>query len=35
MAALQNVLGLGSQREPTTHEEILAEEPATARRAAE
>jgi|SRR5665647_507514 len=35
MAAFQRVLGLGSQQEPTTHEEILAEGPAAARRAAE
>ena len=35
MAAFQRVLGLGSQQEPTTRAEILAEGPATARRAAE
>jgi hypothetical protein len=35
MAAFQRVLGLGSQQEPTTHAEILAEGPAAARRAAE
>jgi len=29
------VLGLGSQQGPTTHEEILAEGPGAARRAAE
>jgi len=35
MAAFQRVLGLGSQQEPTTYEEILAEGPGAARRAAE
>jgi hypothetical protein len=35
MAAFQRVLGLGSQQGPTTHEEILAEGPGAARRAAE
>jgi len=35
MAAFKRVLGLGSQQEPTTYEEILAEGPGAARRAAE
>jgi hypothetical protein len=35
MAAFQRVRGPGSQQEPTTHEEILAEGPGAARRAAE
>lgn len=35
MAAFQRVLGLGSQLEPTTYQEIFAQGPAAARRAAE
>lgn len=35
MAAFQRVLGLGTQLEPTTYQEIIAEGPSAARRAAE
>lgn len=35
MAAFQRVLGLGTQLEPTTYQEIITEGPSAARRAAE